>query len=102
MTFIIYNDREPKRPFNGRIKINPNNAYNKHLDNWYYLTFILINSKDFKERLQARNELIICQRKLDYWYRHPELNIEDVVIHTDKLKKEWNTTKQPKIEKEIS
>lgn len=40
-----------------------------HVGNRYFLEF-MARWGDFVEQGQARKELVICQRKLDWWKRH--------------------------------
>lgn len=87
---FIYSD-EP-RSFSGNLNIaamNPHKPYRTHLENWYYLTFIKANSKDYREIQQAEKELVICQRKLDYWKRHPSFEPSVGAQITDDVKKMW-------------
>jgi hypothetical protein len=87
---FIYSDTEVNT---GTYRHNPNadanSQYAKHLENYFYLRFILMNSDDFKEKAQANKELSICQRKLDFWRRHG--NFCDAVAQrdTEETKKKW-------------
>jgi hypothetical protein len=70
-------------------RMDPTKQYCKHLDNWFFLKFVLMNSNDFNEKAQANKELTICERKLAYWKRNG--NFDSVVAqrYTDDLKKNW-------------
>lgn len=88
---IIYNENEP-RNFSGGVNIyamNPHKPFEKHLRNWFYLDFIAKNSDDFKEKGQAEKELVICQRKIDYWKKHPNFERSEEERITNLVKKEW-------------
>lgn len=64
--------------------------YLGHYENYLYLDFIAKNSTDRKELHQARKELTICERKMEYWKRHPNWNKDkDVFAKIEKLKKQW-------------
>lgn len=89
---LVYDENEP-RNFNGSVNVaamNPHKPYQRHLENWFYLNFIAQN-KDatFSEKRQAEKELVICQRKLDYWERHPNFSDSEKLRITSELKKKW-------------
>ena len=90
--FLINNENEYKQPFNlsALDRINPNNQYKKHLENYFYLKFIHMNSKDGCEIYQSNKELQICQRKLDYWKKHPDFDINICHYHNNELIKKWS------------
>jgi hypothetical protein len=71
-------------------RLNPTTQYCKHLDNWFYLKFVLMNSKNFSEQSQANKELTICERKLTYWKRSGKFDSVAAQKHKDQLKKTWN------------
>jgi hypothetical protein len=90
--FIIYNEYEYKKPFNLAIldNINPNKQYKTHLENYFYLKFINMNSKDGVEIYQSNKELEVCQRKLDYWRRSQDFDENLCLLHHQELTKKWS------------
>lgn len=87
---IIY-DEQP-RTFSGGLKIdqmNPHKPYLTHYSNLLHLQFILNNSTDRVEKHQAAKEVIICERKLAFWARHPSWNPTLIANETAKLKQQW-------------
>lgn len=71
-------------------RLDPTKQYCTHLDNWFYLKFVLMNTTKFDERAQANKELTICERKLAYWERNYSFDPVAAQKHKDKLKKTWN------------
>jgi len=41
----------------------------KHLENYFFLKFILLKSDDTVEKHHASKELDICERKMNFWKR---------------------------------
>jgi hypothetical protein len=96
---IIYSDTDPRETFRGidMSKINPNNLYKKHLTNWFYLKFLLAKGTTW-EKLQATKELLICERKMAFWYKHPSFSVAQAGNDVSALKKQWTTNDyQPEI-----
>ena len=90
--FFIYSDE--KLPFTGRpIPYNQQPAtenYIKHFDNSLYLKFMANHKKtSVQEKIQAGKELQIAERKMEYWRRHPNFDLDRAVKATDKLKHNW-------------
>lgn len=97
---IIYSDNEPKPQYPIKIdRVDANKAYNKHLVNWYYLKFIVTNSTDFSEKVQANRELAIAERKMAFWYRQPTFSIKRCAEETDRLKTDWRMSIEPDLKK---
>ena len=69
--------------------LNPTTMYLKHLDNYFYLKFIANNSDNFIEKQQANKELLIAQKKMNFWSKKPHINNTIVTKETNKLKKMW-------------
>jgi len=88
---FFYSDTGPRGPVNLNIiaRLDPTKQYCKHLDNWFFLKFLLMNSKDFAEQTQANKELSICERKLAYWKRNPKFDSIAAQKYKDILKKHW-------------
>lgn len=56
-------------------KMNATKAYLGHYDNFLYLSFILNNPLSTQaEKRQANREIAICDRKLNWWAKHPNLD----------------------------
>jgi hypothetical protein len=70
-------------------RLDPTKQYCKHLDNWFFLKFVLMNSKDFNEIAQANKELTICERKMAYWKRNGKFDSVTAQRCKDELKKQW-------------
>lgn len=89
---FFYTDTGPRTPMNlARIHLmDPNVQYKKHLENWFFLKFVIMNSKDWRETSQATKELAICDRKLSYWKRNPQFDHKVMMADTMELKKKWN------------
>jgi hypothetical protein len=95
---IIYSDTEKG---NGKgfgidiSKVNPNNAAKKHIANWYYLKFILSKGTTI-EKIQASKELVICERKIQFWYKQPTFSIEQAIRDTKTIQAQWSSTETPR------
>ena len=67
--FFIYSDNEPRATGGPPSDIDPVFFYLKHYENYLFLKFIANNSDKTLEKLQAQKELLICDRKIEYWRR---------------------------------
>lgn len=68
---LCYQDNEIRRsskPFYPE-DYDANHMICKHLENYFFLKFILMKSDDFVEKHRASKELDICERKMNYWKR---------------------------------
>lgn len=82
-----------KEPYTGQgvspFDMDPVKAYTNHFNNLLMLQFISSNTDDFRERAQCEKEMVLCNKKLEFWQR---------LVHTqglmDKLQKEINLTKK--------
>lgn len=92
--FYIYSDSS-SGPFDPKMlgvlfKMNPNAKYADHFDNHCYLNFILNhNDTSFVEKQQARKELEIAQKKMDYWKRFPNWTPEESGRLCNEVRKKW-------------
>ena len=68
---------------------NASKFYLQHYENRLFLQFML-KAGNFTERQQAHKELDICDRKLEYWSRHPNFDQNVVSIGILKLQKDWS------------
>jgi len=69
-------------------RINPNRAHRRHLENYFFLKFMLANGNT-AEKSQASKELAICDRKLAYWSRHPLFSRQQAEKDVAELKVTW-------------
>jgi len=77
--------QEPPAFFVPYHKMNANAGYLSHYGNFMYLRFIRDNPKSTPaEKRQAIREIAICERKLNWWLRHP--NLEPAVISAGKAR----------------
>lgn len=70
---FVYENNPKNDDFNlGRLKkmlLNPNKFYNTHLDNYFFLKFIIAKSDKFTEKQQAEKELAVAIKKMEFWER---------------------------------
>jgi ABC-type sugar transport system ATPase subunit len=66
--FFVYDENAPKQggPFNPD-NFDANKCLQKHIENEFYLKFIVSKSDNFLETQQARKELETCYKKQKYW-----------------------------------
>ena len=69
-------------------KLNAVSGYLKHFDNLLFLTF-MSNHGTTAEKMQAQKELIICERKLAWWEKHPNYDKVEVLRGVAAKKREW-------------
>ena len=89
--FLCYQDNETRSntPFNPH-RYNPNNVICNHLENYFFLKFIIQNSQDMLERHRASKELDICERKIAYWKKMPTFNEDTYMRDLNVYKKNYN------------
>lgn len=85
---FIYADNQPfsGRPFCAS-DYNSNVQISTHLDNWFILKFMQMQTDSIIERHQATKELTICERKISFWQRQPDFCIEEFANSVEKLQK---------------
>lgn len=72
-------------------KMNGTKAYMRHYDNKLFLRFVANNKRStLKEKLQAEHELKICERKLDFWHKHPNTDHDQLRGLIEKANREWS------------
>jgi hypothetical protein len=85
---FFYSDTEPREPWRGGRPPDPHVAYLNHLRNWFELKrYYALGT--LPDKLQATRELVICERKLDYWRRKPDFNQEKVIAKQRILAAMW-------------
>lgn len=68
MFFCYDEDKKFTGSFNPT-KCDANKMLEKHLENYFFLKFILTNSDRGREKVQAARELEICDRKIKFWQK---------------------------------
>lgn len=68
MFFCYDEDKKFTGSFNPT-KCNANKMLEKHLENYFFLKFILAKSDRPTEKAQASRELDICNRKIKFWQK---------------------------------
>ncbi len=87
---IIYSDTEKHGKFVGDYYSMPaNSCWLKHYGNYLILSAILKDPNDAVEKRQAQKELATCERKLDYWKKHPNFNTVAAANDAQAMKKLW-------------
>lgn len=69
-------------------------AWKKHLQNRYYLSFMLANGTA-EEKGMASHELDVCDRKLEYWERHPKFDRTSAGAVNREVASEWASRAVP-------
>jgi hypothetical protein len=94
VTHFCYPDTEA--PFTGRpVPYHQQNAvkhWARHYLNWCELRFIERRG-DRQEVVQARKELIICQRKMDHWQRHANWSAAEAATARAAADKIWESVR---------
>ena len=92
---LVYDELLPSKGMAINLdKINPNKPWAKHVENWYYLKFIY-TSGTVTEKIQAQKELIICERKLTFWQRHPTWSKEAAAQTVKDFQSKWQSKEKP-------
>ena len=88
---IIYEEHPPR--FTGRptrYEDQPaTRHYITHFGNVLFLQAVEAAPKSIQEKIQAGREMVIAQRKMEHWRRHPNFDQDEAARETDRLKKEW-------------
>lgn len=87
---IFYSDgpREAGFPVDYH-RMNACKHFVNHYSNWLQLDWIARKTKNFYEKSQAVKEMAIAERKMNYWKRHPNYEMETVLREVQKLKRQW-------------
>lgn len=71
---FFYSDTEPKGSVQVNIwELDATHMYMKHFTNLLFLQFMAKNGT-LLEKLQSEKEIIICNRKLDFWKKMPNFD----------------------------
>lgn len=88
---LVYGDEG--KQFKGAIplhRINKNAQWLKHLENLFYLKFIMGNPlATMKERSDASKEIEIAERKMKYWAHFSDFDIEQSEHDLAAVKRKW-------------
>lgn len=89
--FLCYRDNEKRslKGFNPN-RCDPNKMIYNHLENYFFLKFVILNSSDIIERHRASKELDICERKIEYWKKRPAFDEDTYMRNLDHYKKNYN------------
>lgn len=80
-----------RKSFGGISNLDPNVMYLKHYENLMYLTFIANRSESIIEKFQAQKELVVCERKLEFWKKKHGFDLKLVADRCVNIKKTWNS-----------
>lgn len=69
-------------------KMNGSARYLDHFSNYLFLMFVAKKGTR-EERASVEKEILICERKLKFWERHPRYDAEFVQKEKEKLIKQW-------------
>jgi hypothetical protein len=93
---LVYDENAPRMMggFRSLANANATAIYLTHFQNKLYLNFIAMNSDIHEEKAQANKELLICERKLTFWARHPNYEQSVVTEEIARLKKLYEREKR--------
>ena len=89
---IIYSKTEPRGRKSYHVdyyELPATKFWLTHFANSLILSAIQRNPQDLHERIQATNELTICDRKMAYWAKHLNYNVDDATREATTLRKQW-------------
>ena len=91
---LVYDGKS--EPFTGSMsnlaRANATKHASTHFDNSLYLNFMLQNGSITEKHL-ASKELMIAERKINFWKRHPNFNKEEYLKNCEAAKKKWVVTR---------
>jgi hypothetical protein len=90
MAAIIYTDDNKKFDFSLMSRINPTKAYINHVENYFYLRFILDKSDNFVEKNQANKEILIAEKKMLFWKRNKDFRSDIADKAFQDIRKKWS------------
>ena len=94
---FFYSDTAPRSSVQIDVwRMNANKAYMRHYENFLFLDFILNNGND-REKVEAKVELKICERKLDFWKKHPNFEPQTVQALVEKMHIAWKRGDRPDV-----
>ncbi|SOC90063.1 hypothetical protein SAMN05216358_0082 [Rhizobium sp. AN5] len=85
----FYSDTAPRAHSDIDVwKMNGSEAYLRHYSNYLFLNFVAVKGTR-EERASVEKEILICERKLKFWERHPKFDAAYVQGQKEKLIKQW-------------
>ena len=75
-------------------KMDATKKFLEHFSNSLILKAIQQKSKDLGEKHQATKELNICDRKMEFWRRHPRFNMATATNAANTLRAQWARSQQ--------
>lgn len=85
----FYSDTSPKGPSDINVwKMNGSKCYLTHFSNYLFLMFVSKRGTR-AERASVEKEILICEKKLAFWQRHPRFDAEYVQKEKEKMIKAW-------------
>jgi len=92
---FFYNTGSPEAGPRPQINIwnwDGTKQYLKHYDQYKFLHFVTVNPRSSEaEKRQARAELTICEKKLEFWRKHPNYDHAAAMKGVDTLNKHWSS-----------
>lgn len=93
--YIVYNENEVRSKFASTTPYSDLDAtrfWGEHQKNWFYLRFFSTNPlATFQEKKQAELEMIIAEKKMAYWRKHPNWSHSSAERIINTLRNEWGT-----------
>ncbi|UVK46833.1 hypothetical protein BPNPMPFG_002544 [Mesorhizobium sp. AR07] len=89
---IIYDGKSTRGNYT---PINLDNAdgtrgFLSHFNNYLFLKFVANNPEStLNERIDAENEMILCEKKLEFWERHPRFVLSAAIRQISILKSHY-------------
>lgn len=88
--FFYGGPRDPDKPQMNIWKWNGTKQYLKHYDQYLFLDFVTKNPRAAEtEKRQARLELTMCEKSLEFWSKHPNYEHAEALRGVAELKKNW-------------
>ena len=92
---FIYSDIEEPRSSRSVVpydRLNATKHWTTHFENYMYLKFLLeAPGSTFLERRRANKEILIADRKMAYWMKHPNFRLEEAEQNKIRIQKNWAT-----------
>ncbi|WSG93585.1 hypothetical protein U8P73_36160 (plasmid) [Rhizobium beringeri] len=80
----FYSDTSPKGPSDINVwKMNGSKCYLTHFSNYLFLMFVSKRGHS-RRKASVEKEILICEKKLAFWQRHPQFDAEYVQKEKEK------------------
>lgn len=88
---IVYSDNDgPASRYPVRYEnLDATKHWLTHFGNHCYLSFIFKNSQDRTEKHQANKEISIADKKMAYWRRHPNFDVQNAEAGKLRILNQW-------------